>query len=260
MTDEAPVEAASATPSTETPAAPAAPSFSIPDAHKEKPWAAKIQSSDDMWKIIDNNQALIGKKIVVPDFEKADPKEIEEYIGQLRPKDKTAYKFADDVPEAERTAYSDMLLDVGIPAYQANKLIEKYMGLEKAKVAEMYDKDGFMAELKSSFGDDYEKVSGEVAKTLAANLSADDKQLLERVPNKFLGIIYRAAASLNKAYGATESGAQTNTPPGQVSEVNLEKRASELRNEIIAITNKPHTAEEKQRLVDELNSLYNPKR
>lgn len=231
------------------------PEFTIPEAYKEKGWTQNIKSQDDVWKMLDNAQGQIGKKVVVPDFDKATPKEIDDYIAQLRPQDKAVYKFSDDMPEEQKTAYADMLHEIGIPAYQANKLIEKYQGMEAESVAKLYDKDEFMGELKKSFGNEYEKVSGETAKLLAANLNADDKALLDKLPNPALGLIYRAVANLNKAYGASESGTAANAP-AQVSAVNIEEQATKLRNDIMALGKRQHTAEEKQTLVDQLNALY----
>lgn len=231
------------------------PEFSVPEAYKEKGWTQNIKSQDDVWKMLDNAQGQIGKKAVVPDFDKATPKEIDDYIAQLRPQDKAVYKFSDDMPEEQKTAYADMLHEIGIPAYQANKLIEKYQSMEAASVAKLYDKDEFIGELKKSFGNEYEKVSGETAKLLAANLNADDKALLEKLPNPALGLIYRAVANLNKAYGASESGSAANVP-AQVSAVNVEEQAAKLRNDIISLSKRQHTAEEKQTLVDQLDALY----
>lgn len=229
--------------------------FSIPEAYKEKGWTQNIKSQDDVWKMLDNAQGQIGKKAVVPDFDKATPKEIDDYIAQLRPQDKAVYKFSDDMPDEQKTAYADMLHEIGIPAYQANKLIEKYQGMEAASVAKLYDKDEFMGELKKSFGNEYEKVSGETAKLLAANLNADDKALLDKLPNPALGLIYRAVANLNKAYGASESGSAVNAP-ATVGAVDKEAQATKLRNDIYALSKRQHSAEEKQTLVDQLNALY----
>lgn len=254
MTEEITPPGTDTAPPASTPPA-TQPDFAIPDGYKDKPWAAKIKTPDDLWKQLDNTQALVGKKMVVPDWDKADPKEIDEYIGNLRPKDKTAYKFADDVPEEQRTAYADMLHDVGIPAYQANKLIEKYMGLEKAQSAKMYDKDGFMAELKASFGDGYEKTSGDTAKVLSAHLNEKDRAALEHIPNQFLGLIYRVAASMQKAYGASEGGAAGEGGAGGAS-VDQEANRKRIRGEITALDKKPHTAEDKQKLLDQLTATY----
>ena len=238
---------------------PSPPAFAIPDAYKDKPWAAKVQNQDDLWKQLENTNILIGKKAVAPDWEKATPKEIEDYYAALRPADKSAYQFDEEIPAEQKTAYADMLHKHGISAKQGNDLIKDYMAMEKANVEKMYDKDGFIAELKTSFGAEHEKVAGEAAKTLAANLNADDKALLEKVPNQFLGLIYRAVANLNKAYGATESGAPASGSPSAVPAVDIEVAATKLRDDIQALSRRAHTVDEKQKLVNELAALYKGK-
>lgn len=233
--------------------------FAIPDAYKEKPWASKIKSSDDLWSQLDNTQSLIGKKIVVPDWEKADQKEIDEYVGQLRPKDTSAYKFAEDTPEAERTAYGAMLHEVGIPAPLANKLIEKYDAMQKAEIAKAFSEDGLIAEKKASFGDNYEAMGAKVAKTISSNLSKEDLAIVDtKLPNNVVGIIYRLAANMEKKYGASESGAAAGNA-SVVSPVNISEQANKIRSDIDALSRRQHTAEEKQTLVDQLNALYTRK-
>jgi len=233
--------------------------FAVPDAYKEKPWTANVKSSDDLWKQLDNAQALIGKKIVVPDWEKADPKEIDEYVGQLRPKDASAYKFADDMPEAERTAYGAMLHEVGLPAPLANKLIEKYDTMQKAEIAKAFSEEGLLAEKKASFGDNYEAMGAKVAKTISSNLSKEDLAIVDtKLPNNVVGIIYRLAANMEKKYGASESGAAASNAAA-MSPVNVSEQANKIRNDIDALTRRQHTAEERQVLIDQLNALYTRK-
>lgn len=233
--------------------------FTIPDAYKDKPWASKIKSGDDLWTQLDNTQSLIGKKVVVPDWEKADPKEIDEYIGQLRPKDASAYKFAEDMAPEERTAYGAMLHDVGIPTPMANKLIEKYSEMEKATIAKAFSEEGLLAEKKASFGDNYEAMGAKVAKTISSNLSKEDLAIVDtKLPNNVVGIIYRLAANMEKAYGASESGAAAGNASA-MSPVNVSEQANKIRNDIDALSRRQHTAEEKQTLVDQLNALYTRK-
>lgn len=97
MTEEV-VAAAHATPAPESAAAPVAtptpaPSdFAIPEAYKDKPWASKVKSHDDLWKQLENTQSLIGKKAIAPDFKTATPQEIEDYYSQMRPADKAEFQ------------------------------------------------------------------------------------------------------------------------------------------------------------------------
>lgn len=68
--------------------------FSVPDAYKDKPYAANIKSAEDLWKSYDNAQALIGKpKIGVPS-EQATPEEKAAFYKEMGvPDDVKEYGF-----------------------------------------------------------------------------------------------------------------------------------------------------------------------
>jgi hypothetical protein len=230
--------------------------FAVPDTYKEKGWSKNLKSQDDVWKMLDNAQTLAGKKTVVPDWDKATPAEIEEYVGNLRPKDKSAYQFDDTIPEEERGAVADILHKAGIPAYQAKQLITGLMGHVTGMSEKMYDKDEFLGIMKTSFGDGFEKTAGSTAKVIASHLNKEDKALLEQVPNQFLGLIYRMSANMAKAYGAKEIGAGGETNPGGGSGGDKTEERKKIRDEIKGLTSRPHTVEEKMALQNKLNATY----
>lgn len=200
--------------------------------------------------MLDNAQTMAGKKTVALDFTKATPAEIEAHYNTTRPQDKSAYQFDDGVLEAERPIYADMLHKHGITAHQGNALIKDFRELENKKIEGMYNKDGFMAELKQSFGDGYEKVAGATAKMLASHLNEADRALLEKMPNNFLGLIYRAAGNMAKAYGASEGGHGGEGGESAMDGVDNSKLAADLMGQIQQLDGKPHTAEEKMALVN----------
>lgn len=263
MTDE-PADTAAATatpapdnnqPATPTPS-PEPPEFTIPDAYKDKAWASKVKTQDDLWKQLENTQALIGKKVVVPDWEKADPKEIDEYIGNLRPKDKAAYQFTDDVPEAERGVYADMLHEIGIPAYQANKLVPKFMEYFKTQAAKEYDYDGFLAKAEEKFGAGYKE---KIVKARVAVKEALPKELTEKVdslPNEAHVAFYEAMNTILDKYGAKETGAGGEGGEGEGSAVDKTEARKAIRAEIAALEKRPHTIEEKMALNNKLAETY----
>ena len=62
--------------------------FALPDEYKESKWAQKVKSQDDLFKLIENQDALIGKKTIKPiDYETATPEQITEYHKSLAPED-----------------------------------------------------------------------------------------------------------------------------------------------------------------------------
>lgn len=232
------------------------PAYKIPDAYKDKPWAAKIKSEDDLYKQIDTLDALKGKKQVVPDFKTATPAEIEQYYAQTRPESKDAYTFSDDTMPELKGALSESLFKNGITAVQANALIKDYESVMGEQVKGMYSAEGMNEALKQSFGDEWEKVGGTTARILKSNLNTADAALLDKMPNNTLGLIYRMANNLIKGYGITEKGAHTEAPGGNQQPADIDAKRTALRAEIAAFSTRPHTADEKQAKIDELNATY----
>jgi len=228
--------------------------FNIPEAYKDKPWASKVKSEDDLWKQLENTQALIGKKTVLPDFEKATPAEIEEYYKQLRPQDKSAYAFDDETPAELKEAYSDMLYKNGISAHQGNEIIKQFREMEKAKLNEMFSPDGFTGELEKSFGKNYKEQAGQAANLMKQHLNKDDVAMLDKLPNQFLAMLYRYTDNVRKAYGVSETDKATGKTSGTVDK---DQRIGEIFKELNVL--KSSDFDGKNRLLTELRQLQGVK-
>ncbi|MFA5116369.1 MAG: hypothetical protein WC486_03715 [Candidatus Omnitrophota bacterium] len=230
--------------------------FTIPKEYAEKGWAKKIKTQDDVFKLIDNLDGLAGKKMVVPDFEKSTPEEINTYLSTLRGDTKIEdYKFPEGANKEITDKIAKILYDNGTPKAIGNKIIVAYSELEKSVIAQKYSKEGMEAVLKTSFGDDYQKTAGASANLLAKHLSAEDRKVLEKIPNEHLGLIYRLTNNIIKAYGIKEeidgSGGQGGAAAGDV-----EATRKAIRAEIAELSKRSHTAEEKQKLIDKLEATY----
>lgn len=230
--------------------------FAIPDAYKDKPYVAKIKTQDDLWKQLDNTQALVGKKAVVPDFEKGDPKDIEAYVAQLRPKDKSGYKLSETIPEDDRGVIAGILHDTGLPASMANKLMEGLMTHLTGSAQKMFDKDGFDKILETSFGEKWKDAGGQTAKIIAGLVTESDRELLEKVPNQYLGLVYRITAAMEKKYGAKETGAGAEGGEGASGPVDKTAERKAIRAEITALKSGPHSDDDRLRLNDKLADTY----
>ena len=265
MTDAAPTAAAPQ--ESAQPAAPAqpvaaatsaeAPQFQVPDAYKEKPWAAKVKSNDDVWKALDGAQELIGKKTLPPiDFAKATPEELTKFNETMRPADVKAYNLEAVGLPADH-AIGKILQESGIPAHQGHAAIKAYQAYEAAQMAEATSAEGFKSAMKAKFGDGYEPVVASAEKMLKQHLSDEDKQLFDKLPNSVLPSVYALVANMQKAYGAHETGAQVsgNNDAGGIK-VDVETQRADLRNQIQTLSNGVHTAEQKQALIDKLAATY----
>lgn len=251
---------------TETPAPAAKPedkpaevaAYKVPDAYKEKPWASKIKSDEDLWKQVDNLQTAVGKKgMIVPDFKTATPEAIEEFLSVTRPADKSVYKFGEGVDAEFTGEVGDIFLKTGISEYQGNKVIEAYQKLEDARVEKATSADGFKSAMTKSFGDKFEGDVKSVTDEFTKRMSPEDKQMLEGIPNDYLGMIYRLTRSIQKAYGATENGSAHLGDQGAPGGQDLTAVRNGIRNEISALGSRMHTAEEKQTLINKLQATYN---
>lgn len=236
---------------------PAESGYKIPDAYKEKPWAAKIKTEDDLWKQVDNLQTVVGKKTVVPDFKAATPKEINEYFDQLRPADKAEYKFSDETPEEMRPVYADLLHKHGLSTYQAENLAKDFNAMLATRAASENSQDGFATNMKKSFGDKFEEPVATLRKTMNQNLNAEDKVLLDgKFNNEQLGVVFRLVDKLTKNYGIKESGAQVEGGEVTPQVPDLEKKASDILKEIQDIKKRPHTNAEVQAKINERQKIF----
>ncbi len=249
------------TPPADTPPAddvPKGSEFKLPEEFKDKPWAAKIKSEDDLYKQIDNLTTLAGKKNAYPSAD-ATPEQLDEYFQGLRPESKEAYDFGEDHPNPDVAAkFGDMLFDAGVSKHQGQKLIEAYNAFEKSTIEEATSAEGFETIMTEKFGKEYDGVVTNVSKSLTEHTSKETQDILNKMPNQYLGAMYEAMDSFLKAYGANEGGDNKHTEkaglPAGGKDIN-EVRAN-LRAEMRALDQKPHTAEQKQKLIDELQATY----
>lgn len=254
---------AATTPPITPPAAAEPTPYKIPDAYKEKPWASKIKSEEDLYKQIDNLTGLVGKKSVAPDFKTATPEAIEEYFAGLRPADKKAYQFGEGVDEAYVGSVADILYENGISEFQANKLIPAYQALEQKQLEAATSADGFKAVMTEGFGEKYDAVVAHAEGHFKTALSESSQQLLDVMPNQFLRPLYemaeahrKAIADLKKQYGVEENGDAHIEKGGTVQPQDITKVRADLRRQISEIDARPHTAAERQKLVDDLHNTY----
>lgn len=248
--------------------------FKIPDAYQKKPiegqegkfenaWTDKIKSEEDLWKLASNSQKLLGKRNATPDFENATPQEIESYFNEVRPQDKSEYNFktsGDYEPTGLEDGFATMLHEAGISKYQGDKLIAQYQKLEDAQKAQLYDADAFISGMEEYFGKGFEVKTDQTRQLIEANLNEKQREQLEDVPNNYLSLMYQLAHNLDKAYGASESGLGGENPPGFVPKKNIDEQIADVRGKIDTISNRPHTQDEKQALVDELLNLTKAKK
>jgi len=233
--------------------------FSVPDAYKDRGWASKIKTEDDVYKQIDNLQSLVGRKAIAPDLSKATPEEKEEHYATLRPTDKAAYKFDEGTPDY----YRDAFYKVGLTAEQANELIQDVKGKQEAEFATMKDPAKFDESLKTAFGDAWETKNKEIFAFMQQSpLTEAEKGMFDQLANDTQLINYKIAnyameqiAKVKEEYGAKESGSQGENDSTPVKE-DLDAKANSLLDQIFAAEAKrPPVFEEITKLKTEYDAI-----
>ena len=182
--------------------------FSVPEDYKEKPWASKVKTQEDLWKMADNLQVMVGRKTVVPDFETATPQELESYLAQTRPESPEAYKFdsAEDYqPSGLEGGFAEAFHKNGVHPAIGNQLIKDLQGVLGEAAKDLYDPDKFLGSMEEAFGNGYEMKTNQARQTIESNLNDTDKKALETMSNEHLAVMYKFANNMNQAYGANES-------------------------------------------------------
>ena len=235
------------------------PAFKIPDEYKDKPWAAKIHSEEDLYKQIETLTALKGKKIVVPDLAQATEQEREEYFALTRPKSADEYQFKEDTDPMMKEAVSKLLFDKGIGAYQANEIIKGYEQAEQALLDVQFDPEGYKEVLKTAFGNEWEGVTKQIRTSLTNMMGKDDAAMLDHLPNVYLGLVYRTLGNVVKAYGIKETdGAHLTNNDGH-AKADLTSRLKANTDALNSLSRRSHTAAEKQALIVERDKLFKEK-
>ncbi len=237
---------------------PKAAAFVLPDEYKDKPWAAKVKSTEDLYKQIDNLTTLAGKKNAYPAAD-ATPEQLNEYYAGLRPESAEVYDFGKDHPNPEvAKQFGEMLFKSNISQHQAKQLITDYQAFEKATMEKATSADGFKEVMTKQFGEKYDATVATISKSLEQYASKEDQAVINAMPNEYIGSVYKLMDSILKAHGATQGGADLHNEKAGVPSggVPIETQRSEIRSKITALENGPHTAKQKQDLVDALDATY----
>lgn len=234
---------------------PAPPSFNIPDDYKEKGWAKNIGSEQDLWKMLDNSQEMIGKKQVIPDL--SDEKAREEYFAQLRPESPDEYELPESYGEEINKFYSDAFHKAGLSKEQASTLVEMHQQLEQQSTHEQYSKDAFDSKLKETFGDNYEKESSKILAHMKTMMTPAQKELFNTAPNDSVVLMMQYTKKMMEEYGANEGTSNSgnnnvNAPSGE----QIKEQRDTLYQQLQDLSKRPHSAKEKEELMQKYTATF----
>jgi hypothetical protein len=143
---------------------------SVPEEYRGKPFMQKVKSVEDLIKMYDGAQSLIGKKTISAPADDAPEEEWEKFFAANRPEKADDYVLElSGLPE-ERKAYADIVKEIETPEYlgEVRSLLHK-VGVTKKQAAVLYPA---MQELNAKLYD------AEVSKA-AAHAAEEDRRLGE---------------------------------------------------------------------------------
>jgi hypothetical protein len=278
-TEQAHVASQPAPPSTPAPSASSTPStneFSIPESYTGKGWTEKVKSVDDLWKLADNSQSLLGRRVAPADD--APQEEWDAFyktVGRPEAPDKYQLKDVEGVPEGfDLTEFKgkaqQLMFEAGLNQKQANALYQAYLkteldvaGKNKEAIAEQNKKldaefDGLTKEL---FGDKFNEVSNKAQQFIKENIPEKlipVVQGLQDQPQSLAAFIafadnaQKQIADVKQKYGAEDnlaSGQQTS------SSTNREDVLKKLTETKLAAQKADPFSNDRKRLDDEIQSL-----
>lgn len=147
------------------------PSFAVPEEYKDRGWAGKIASQDDLWKGYDNAQSMLGKRPAGIPQNDAPQEEWEKFYQVARPESADKYQFSniEGIPDTVdmtklKGMASQIAYDIGLTPRQADDLLKNYMKLEMASHSEKSkDLDAkYDTIMKEHFGDDVQAAQNNV--------------------------------------------------------------------------------------------------
>ena len=278
-TEQAPVASPAAPPSTPAPSTPSTPStneFSIPESYTGKGWTEKVKSVDDLWKLADNSQSLLGRRTApAEDAPKEEWEAFYKTVGRPEAPDKYQLKDVEGIPEGfDLTEFKgkaqQLMFEAGLNQKQANDLYQAYLkselevsGKNKEAIAEHNKKlDAEFDELtKELFGDKFGEVSTRAQEFIKTNVPEKlipVVQGLQDQPQALAAFIafaentQKQIAEVKAKYGAEDnlaSGQQTS------SSTNREDILKKLTETKLAAQKADPFSGDRKRLDDEIQSL-----
>lgn len=258
--------------------------FSIPEEYQEKGWARFFDGKEgdelkaELFKSYDNSQGLIGKKVsdyiattdltqldnwgelkekltsqIAPEFKT--PQDVKEYgLAELLKDENGNEVFS--APEEAIELFSNQFKELGLNVEQAQGLFKEYMKFETEQFQKLTDANELEANINEMFkGDTKQRQTCE--SLIKEFLPQDDQQFIQDVmPNKVVEMFYKVAKGMADKYGYIEGAAKDNPVTLTRTENEKQSRYDELCSKLTELSSRPHTTDEKQKILDELNKVF----
>lgn len=258
--------------------------FTIPEEYSGKGWVKNFEGKTgndlkaEIFKSFDSSQSLVGKKaseylssvdirqldnfeelknILLPQIapETQIPENAEGYsLNEILKDENGNSQF--EYPQEVINEFSNKFMELKLSKEQGQGLLKMYTDFEVQQFAKLTDSTELDNSLNALFNNnkaDKDKCSNLLKEFLS---DEDQKFLQETTPNKTIEMFYKLAKGFVSKYDYKETGS-----PGQrgsqiaMSQDEKDKEFNRLHNEIQELDRRPHSKEEKQKLVDQLVAL-----
>lgn len=263
-TQEALAEQSAATEQT-----PSSEGFQIPEAYADRGWVKGLKSPDDLWKLTDNAQSLIGKRPAGIPTADAPQEEWEKFYTALgRPESPDSYELNTEVeglpegfdPEPYLDKAKAFFHELGLPQEKANQAWNRYLSMELEGVQEIQSQtaeqqkamdEEFDKLTQDLWGDKYNEVSAQAQDFIKTALPDELKPVVNEIADnpKALAAMIKLAEHAQSQIKETKSkyGAEDKLTSGEqsagMSQDEVIKNMMEQRQ--IATTAEPFSAERK---------------
>lgn len=228
-------------------------SFDIPEEYKAKDWVKNFegQSGDELKAGI--FKALDEKYSNTPFI----PENSEGYAFNDILKDENGELLYEYPPEA-LGFFGDKFKELGISKEQGQGLLKTYTDFEIQEFQKYTNADDLNNSINAMFNGNQQQ-RREVESLIREFLPQEDQAFLQKTaPNYTIEMFYKLAQGLVNKYGFKE-GTNNSNNSGTMFRTQAEKDAEYNRivGELEALQKRPHSTEEKSRLMAQLTNLFN---
>lgn len=258
--------------------------FSIPDEYKEKGWAKFFdgKSGDELkselFKSYDNSQSMIGKK-VEEYLTTTDLKQLSNYeeikknlSSQLTPEYNVPENSSDydlgsilkdengnqifSAPEESLNLFQDKFKEFGISKEQGQNLMKSYLEYEVGEFQKYTDADELESHINDMFkGNSQQRTQCE--SLIKEFLSPQDQKFIQdTMPNVVVEMFYKVSKGLVEKYDYKEGNSANNHSTLAMTQAEKNAEYERLTSELEALSRRPHNAQEKQSLLNQLMAIY----
>ncbi len=257
--------------------------FSVPDEYKDRGWARCFEgkTGDDLkaelFKSYDNSQSLIGKKVEdylattdlkqLSNYEEIKKNLSNQLVPELQvPENANDYELGDVIKEVlgDDTNYAqngidsfqDTFKNLGISKEQGQGVMKAYVDYQVQEFQKYTDADELENNINAMFKGNAEQ-RGQCETLIKEFLPQEDQKFIQdTMPNAVVEMFYKVAKGLLDKYDYKEGSANLNNSTMKMTDAQKNAEYDRISKELEELSHRPHKAEEKQALVNQLQKIF----